>query len=364
MITMLRSSTQASLEETAFPPEPGQMVATSFNMGDPCSRSLVGMPNNTNNASAGGVPNNSLISKLLAAQNLDTLKNRPVKYKEKNDRGALVRAIEKELGSWKHSLTKGLPTHTALYPLAGQVLPAVKQIDTAIQQFASILGQGALSQLPGAAMNLASLFSKMNKKQKKKLTENKSQAFTDALESMMNLLVEGESSGTYITSGRVHEETFIENAAELLSQCNEIGDLVECLQRLRYDESLHGLDKLESFEVRANSAYGEIVMTVDKDGKTKQDEKNLQQILSMIQKFVGLLNSVEGGAKGKPVFGKEGQKVVDAVGRLPDAAKKRLAVMNEAEQSRAQLRNQVKKSNDENDLERVMKLLKAGESFL
>lgn len=338
-ITMLGSPTQAAVEETRFPPEPGQMVATSFNMGDPTSRSMVGMPNNTNNSEAGGLPGNSLGSKVARAAALNTLKYMPTKYKEKMDRGALVRAIEEELGNWTHSRTKGLPTHAALYPMAGQVLPALKQIDTAVKSFAGILNFDSIAQLPGMAMNLASLFNKMNKKQKKKLTENKSQAFVDALESMMALIVEGEGSTYYITSGRVHEETFIENAVELISQCSEIGDLVECLQRLRYDESLHGLDKLQDIEIKANTGFGEMVMTVDRNGNAKQNEKSLQQILSMIQKFVGLLNSVQAGGQGKTMFGEDASKVMDALSRLPPTASaKRTEIINASEQARAAVR--------------------------
>lgn len=337
-ITMLRTPTQAALEETPFPPEPGAVVACTFNMGDPTSRAIVGMPNELNNSQS--VPGNNVLKDKVDKQSRkDTLKYSPTKYMEKMNRGALVRAIEEEFGNWTHSKTKGLPTHAALYPLAGQVLPALKQIDTAVKSFASILNFDSIAQLPGMAMNLASLFNKMNKKQKKKLTENKSQAFIDALESMMTLMVEGEGSTYYITSGRVHEETFIENAVELLSQCNEIGDLVECLQRLRYDESLHGLDKLQDIEIKANTGFGEMVMTVDRNGNAKQNEKSLQQILSMIQKFVGLLNSVQAGGQGKSMFGEDASKVMDALSRLPPTAlAKRSEIINASEQARAAVR--------------------------
>lgn len=310
-VTTLRTPTQSALEETPFPPEPGAIVATSFNMGDPTSRAVVGMPNEINNSSS-VAGNNPLMFHILQAIIKDVLKNRPTKYKEKQDRGALVRAIDQEFGNWIHALTKGLPTHAALFPMAGQVLPAVQQIDTAVKQFASILGQGAIGQLPGAAMNLSSLFNKMNDKQKKKIKENKSEEIVNALESMMTLLVEGEGSGTYMASGRVHEETFIDNAVELLSQCTAIGDIVECLQRLRYDETLHGLDKLQDIEVKANTEFGQIVMTVDSKGNAKQSQQSLQQIMSAIQQFTGFLNSLQSGGQGKTMFGKEAGKVSDS----------------------------------------------------
>lgn len=359
-VTTLRTPTQSALEETPFPPEPGAIVATSFNMGDPSSRAIVGMPNELNNS--GSVPgNNPLMHHITQAMGKDTLKYRPTKYKEKEDRGAVVRAIEQEMGNWMHNLSKGLPTHVALYPLAGQVLPAIQQIDTAVKQFASILGQGAIGQIPGAAMNLSTLMGKLSKKQKKKILDNKPEPLKDALQSMMDLVVEGEGAGFYLASGRVHEETFIENAVELLSQCTNLNDLVECLQRLRYDETLHGLDKLEEFEYKANSAYGEIVMTIDRNGKTKQNEQNLQKIMAAIQKFVGLLNSVQAGGQGKSVFGKEAQKVVDAVGRLPDAAKKRLAILQDVENSRKSVRSPSAKFNLTSDLASAMRVFKTGE---
>jgi hypothetical protein len=348
-VTTLRTPTQSALEETPFPPEPGSVVAVSFNMGDPTSRAVVGMPNEINNSqSVAG--NNPLMHHIIQAVGKDVMKYKPTKYKEKNHRGAIVRAIDEESGNWKHELTKGLPTHAALYPLAGQVLPAIKQIDTAVKEFASILNQGSIGQMPGSIMNLSSIFQKLNKKQKKKILENKPETLVNAIESMMNLMVEGEGSGSYISSGRIHEETFIENLVELLSQCTNLSDLVDCMQRLRYDESLFGLDKLENIELKANSAFGEIAFTVDRNGEVKQKDDSAKKILEAVQKFIGLLNSVQAGGQGKSVFGKEGQKVMDAVSRLPGEAMKRLAVMQDAEQSRKQVRSESAAFNLDGDL--------------
>lgn len=344
-VTMLRTPTQSALEETPFPPEPGAIVAVSYNTGDPTSRAVIGQPNELNNSQS--VPGNSVaMGQVLQAIIKLVNKNRPGKYREENDKGADVREIQ-NLGEWLHNLTKGLPTHAALFPLAGQVLPAIKQIDTAIKQFASILGQGAIGSLPGSQMNLSSLFNKMNKQQKDKIKENMSPELADALDSIMTLLTEGESSGTYITSNRIDEETFTENAIEMLSQCTNLNDLISCLDRLRYDESLHGLDKLGEVEIRANSAYGEVVFTADKNGNLKQNQQNAQQILSVIQQFVGLLGSVQAGGQGKQMFGDEARKVVDAVGRLPPEAgiKRILDIMPRVEGSRKERRSPSHKFN-------------------
>jgi hypothetical protein len=359
-VTTLRTPTQSALEETPFPPEPGSIVAVSFNMGDPTSRAVVGMPNEINNSqSVAG--NNPLMFHILSAIAKDVMKYKPTKYQEKQHRGALVRAIDQESGNWKHELTKGLPTHAALYPLAGQVLPAIKQIDTAVKEFASILGQGSIGQIPGSIMNLSSLFKKLTKEQKKKIFKDKPETLINAMESMMDLMVDGEGSGAYISSGRIHEETFIENMIEMLSQCTNLSDLVECMQRIRYDETLHGLDKIQDIELKANSAFGEIVFTVDKNGKTKQKEDSLKKILDAVQKFVGLMNSAQAGGQGKTMFGKEAQKVMDAVNRLPGEAAKRLAVLQDTEQSRKGVRGPSCGFNLRGQLKQAMDQFKKGE---
>jgi hypothetical protein len=356
-VTMLRSPTQSALEETPFPPEPGSCVGVSFNMGDPSSRVLIGQPNELNNSqsSPGNFSIMELIQKLAA---LSTNKNRPTKYQEKEDKGAIVRAIDQELGDWMNSLTKGLPTHAALYPLAGQILPSIQQIDTAVQQFASIIN--SFGGMAGSPMNMSSMLNKLDNNKKKQITQNMPPEIADAFNSYLNLMTDGshgESNFVY----RVDEETFLKNAVEILSQCNSIGDLTYCLQELRSNTELHGANTLGSMIVTANSAYGPVQFTMDNKGNKKQDPVNAQQIMSIIQQFMGLLNSAQGGGQGKTMFGDAAGKVVEAVGRLPPEAKMRLSNMSDTMSTYEKIRDPIHKAGLDGDPMKIVNLFHTGE---
>jgi hypothetical protein len=284
---------------------------------DPFQMPYVTMLRSPTQSSPGNFSIMELIQKLAA---LSTNKNRPTQFQETQDKGAPVRAITQEFGDWTNMLTKGLPTHAALAPMAGQVMPAIKEIETAISQFASILGGGSLGQIPGSNMNMGSMLKNLNVNQKKKITENMPLEIQDALNSTLELLMEGQGGSTYLTS-RVDEETFKENAVDLLSQCASLGDLMTCLQELRSNTALHGLDKLEDIVITTPSAYGNVTYTMDHTGKMKQDPVNAQQILSLIQNVVGMLGSLPGAKEGESMFREDAAKVAELAGRIPEGAR-------------------------------------------
>jgi hypothetical protein len=64
----------------------------------------------------------------------------------------------------------------------------------------------------------------------------------------LSVLLSGDADGIggmSITSGRVHEETWLDNATDLLSQCKNVTDIMSVMHRMISDESLFGQDKLE-----------------------------------------------------------------------------------------------------------------------
>jgi hypothetical protein len=316
-VTMLRQPTQSGLEETPFPPEPGTVVAVSWTTGDPTSRAVVGQPNELNQSQS--VSGNNPVGQWVDwAVKQTTGKRRPVeKTKEQEDRGAIVREKVEQQGEWMHDLTKGLATHAAWYPMAGQVLKQVKQIDTAVQNFGDIPGLGALSQLGNLGMNMSSMFKKMDKKQKKRATENLDPMIVIGLENMFNLMSETESGGTYVPSGVVDEETFIENMSELLNQCTCMADVISVMQRMRNDTELHGLDKLQTIEFTSNTAYGNVTSTMDHNGNVSNNADQAQIIQQAIQALTSLMGSNQAGAKGKTLFGDANEIMSKAFQRIP-----------------------------------------------
>lgn len=243
-------ATQAGLEQFNGPPEAGTVVCGTRNLGDPTSCTIAGMPNQY--FSAENVDGNSGIMDImnfLAQDQTRSGKNRKPKVIERTVNGVLVREIQ-EAGAWFHALTKGLAVHAAWHPMAGQVLNEVKKIETAIQNFANIPNAGALAQLPGSIMNIASMFKGLSKSQRKQATRNMSPLLLEGLDNMIELMGNSTGGTDYVSSGRVNPEIFTQNMIDLLSQVDNISDLVDAIQRLQYDETLRGL---ESYAQKANS---------------------------------------------------------------------------------------------------------------
>ena len=313
-VTSFRNPTQNQLESNDPPPEPGATGIFIGDTGNP-NKFLAGIVPDINNSQS--VEGNSSLTPLFMNAVMKRVgKNMPTQYKEKEERGALVRDIEQEFGEWFHGLTKGLPTHAASAPMAGQFLPSVKQIPTAVQNFASILGPGTVAQLAGNSMNSRDLFNKMTEEQKKRATENMPPEIQEALNSYLNLLRSGESAGLYIGGNPAHAETFIENAVTLLSQVTTYSDLMTVLHRFHGDETIRGLDKLEQLTVTANSAFGQIEMTVDPvTGATKNSKKSDDAVQKAISTLMGLMNSSKGGGL-KPLFGDAQKLVAEAHQRI------------------------------------------------
>lgn len=79
-----------------------------------------------------------------------------------------------------------------------------------------------------------------------------------ALNSMTILCqgVHGSDIISYNTGNRVHLETYLDNATDLLCQVTNLDDLVGALHRLQHDETLFGLDKLQDAVINVETAWG------------------------------------------------------------------------------------------------------------
>lgn len=199
---------------------------------------------------------------------------------EKMVDGALVREIKEKGQDWAHSMTQGIAPHAAWNPIAGQFLQEMKQIETALQNFASIPNAASLAQLPGSVMNLASLLKGLTNKQKSRATQNMTSLVAQGFESMVNMMSDAETSGMTMTGGRINPEIFTENMIQLLSQVTNISDLVDVMHRLHYDETIRGLD---SYAKTAET--GLLAETALRTAVIDENEENVSYLI--LDKSVG-----------------------------------------------------------------------------
>jgi hypothetical protein len=319
-INMLTPAGQEATTKMPRPPEPGTIVACLVNddPSNPSTPLVIGTFSTAVNNAQTAEPGNNILTKWLNwASKLGLDMNIPGSAKTKMERGAEVRDIDSgEKGEWKHELTKGLPVHLALSSLMGQIIPQNKQIPTAKKESMGIPSASMLSQLPGSAMSLSSLLSGLTKKQMKQATQNMPQEVLDAFTSLSYLATDIEVNSASLMGNRVHPETFIANAIELLSQAKSIEDLLSIFDRLRYDTTLFGLDKLEATEFKANTAYGQITMTLDALGNLLFDSNSQNLLAAAASTLTSSMQSSQSGDPTKNLFGDGTKQMQEAFTRL------------------------------------------------
>jgi len=216
----------------------------------------------------------------------------PPNIRETTKNGARIRQSVEKGQDFSLKVFNNIPSHGAIYPMAGIPLPELNNIATALQSYGDILTPSIASQLPGLQMSLGKMFSLFTGTMLNKILDSLPREIGGALESMSNLIQNFESSemGRFATAGKVHEETFMNNALSMLSGHTNLGGLIDGMMRLQMDTSLHGLDKFDPVTIAVNSAFGGINKKYDAYGNVLESIVP-DAIGLLIQAFGGILSS-------------------------------------------------------------------------
>jgi hypothetical protein len=247
-------------------------------------------------------------------------------------------------GDFNFALTKGIPSHTSIAQTFGMILPQVKNISTAIDQFSGILNAGMLGSFPGIPLGniMSSLSSNpLFQQALSKLPSEVQQAFTAI--NTFSRSVQGGSSYGFSLGSRVNEDKFVENAIQLVTEVKDATDLSRVLQELRSNTMLHGCETLEnkviyvedvntananstsntsnvmlSNTANVNSNTSAVIITSCGKVETKESPdvlKALQTILSLLNSFQNISSPQAGTGIGgmNEVY----KKWADAQSRLP-----------------------------------------------
>jgi hypothetical protein len=129
--------------------------------------------------------------------------------------------------------------------------------------------------------------------------------------------MQGGDGGSYSTEGRVHPETYIANAIDLLSQVTNPADLEGVLHRLSYDTDLHGLDQLAEVEIDVEGAFGTFKQKIDHAGNiTSEIPEPVQKLIEAFSSMLGSPSSAPGAGKGENMFGEAASTMTDMLGRV------------------------------------------------
>lgn len=253
---------------------------------------------------AGGGGGNDLLSGFSDVFSDKLPINVPPTVQETTDAdGVKVRKIKEKGEQHSFNLLDGLPSHGASFPMAGYRQPELPNVPTARQQNTGMMNMQMMEQMMGQIMSMGQMFqglmgnrggggggggmsgggaaggggaapeyivggwpddSPMNKILAALTPEMKTAV------SNLSLLMQGLEANdgvAFFTGNVVHEDTYLKNAEELLSQVQSIDDLMYVLQRLQWDTTLFGHDKLQSVVTEIETAWGVALQEVTYDGE-------------------------------------------------------------------------------------------------
>ncbi len=243
--------------------------------------------------------------------------------KEVEENGVKIRKIVEKGYSHSLGLLDGLPIHGALFDIAGFRLPEIKSVPTAKQTNDQMMNVQALQQMAGQIMSLGQMIQGLagnkgaggggsgfgagytapgsttpfipkgtedgagggeyggglgdniipaseaeSNTPLYTITEGLTPEMKSAVNSLSILLQGYEANGgvAFYTGDVVHEDTYLQNAQELLSQASSLSDLMYVLSRLQWDDSLKGTDKLANVVSEIETAWGVATQEIDVNG--------------------------------------------------------------------------------------------------
>lgn len=326
--------------------DPGTPVMMIKSLGNPHGV-ILGQLNSLFNGESGS-GGSSLLS---GNKHFQEMKNRklnvsgPPRVKETTDAdGVKIRKVE-ETGEMHHlGLLEGLPIHGALPNMTGFRQPELPNIPTAKQTNDGMMMMEQMEQMLGQIMSLGQMFAGLagnrgagggggglpngfasgnpdntiftynsNTSNTTTQTEeinnfpyggseyysanNRLISIQNRTPSEIGLAIgnlakiiqglEVSDGVSFFTGGVVHEETYLQNAENLLCECKSIDDLMSVLSRLQFDEELFGREKLADVRVTVQTSYGPTESVVDYTGNVYvvYKESVLQEIESFSQEI-------------------------------------------------------------------------------
>ena len=242
---------------------------------------------------------------------------------EVEENGVKIRKIIEKGQQHSLDLLDGLPLHGALFDMAGFRLPEIANVPTAKQTNDGMAGLQQLQQMMGQVMSLGqmiqglagnkggggggggfgagslnvgggqtyvppgantgaggmdyggglgnNIISAANAPANTPLytiMEGLSTPMKEAVNSLSVLLQGYSATGgvAFITGDVVHEDTYLENAQQLLSQVTSLEELMYVLNRLQWDKTLFGQEKLANVVNEIQTAWGVALQEIDVNG--------------------------------------------------------------------------------------------------
>jgi len=302
--------------------DPGQALLC-MKSGPPGDSTLICLGSLPTNRQPGGQPGNknlnTFLTALITAFATTINVNIPPNVKEVMSGGTRIRQIQEKGQLHNHDLLRGMPSHGASYNLAGMPLKQVNGVSTATQAFSNILTGSMLSALPGTNFSVGSILSSLSSSVLDELLSSLPPELALGMQNMFTLMqtMEVSEGGGFSTAGKVDSTTYLANAVNLLKGNQSLGEVISNIQRLQYDTSLFGLDKLAATPFTIPTAFGDISMSLSATGAVQITTPEAVQ--KSIDAFGTLMSSGAGfpGATLGNMFGGSSGVMSEMFNRLP-----------------------------------------------
>lgn len=242
---------------------------------------------------------------------------------------------------------QGLPSHGALFEMAGHRWEQIKDIETAVTSYAQALagmlggaGSGGgggnsggsnqtantsdplfnstIEYAPNTAAQSTSvghtLLSLTDESLKIIQTNINNPEIWNAFQTILSNYPANDpiDQGGFI----VHPETFQQNMIDLFSQAKTIYDLNEILHELQWNEELRGLDNIDDVTYEVETPWGNNVVTISpRSGASSSPGSQAQQAIQQIMSFLqSVMNHTPN--KNQNQFGSGAQSIGEQIQRV------------------------------------------------
>ena len=310
----LMSPTKSTQQEFPGGLDPGTLVVAMKDTGSNYCQ-IVGLANDTNLSDSQIAGNTDLLQFVRSYLSTNINVRIPPTIQETMVGGVRVRKAVEKGRLHNHNLLQGLPTHGALYPMSGSVLPRVSGVNTAQTGFDSLMSGDILGAIPGVFMTLGKMFSILQSTgvlNNLKVPREVGLAVNSI--SLLIQQVETMEKAGFNVGGRVDQDSYLSNATQLLSQAQTVSDITRSLSRLQNDRTLFGHDKLRNGIKSQNTHYGSSKISISPTGSIMRflPPQTRQAIRAGFQ-VLSLVNSVYPGQK---IFGDSAAKIYRMINRL------------------------------------------------
>jgi len=291
------------------PPQVGTRVIVQVNKTNPSLRQVVSVVGSQKQKANPAMPGNSGLAFIRekfekVTNDLISGPGKMGQQPETNGRGSsktkipvLQQQISEQLSIMKR---KELPTQISANPQIATVVPALKNVATALTPDSSIFTSAMAGSLPGVPFSLSNIFDHL---QGDLLTELKSKVPTEVMSALENMAATSSSftpataDGFMQNAKRVNPATFGANMVRELSEVKNVKQLREAMDKVMNDDSVSDLASMADVALESLSGFGTVPLNMKANGDIEVVASDLiDQIKALFGQLTSGIPSLGGAA--------------------------------------------------------------------